>query len=85
MTIEVTQADRIASWPHAPDCFHAGDKAAWLAGVHDKQPVIQAFAAHRQAARIEGARLAIEAAKAAWLCGGDVRTLDPAKLVGDAT
>ena len=65
--IEVTQADRDAAW-HYADFGHLHtrqERERWFAGYYDNCSVgypIHAFARHAHAARIEGARAAIEAA-----------------------
>jgi len=65
--IEVTQSDREAAW-HYADFGHLHDRQErerWFAGYYDNQPVgypIHAFARHAHAARLEGARAALEAA-----------------------
>lgn len=48
MTIEVTQADRDASFDHRP--LARITRKSWDSGVHDNSVLIQAFAAHRIAA-----------------------------------
>ena len=99
--VEVTDADREAA---------ASGYYAWcsgnpvipnriLGGDADDHSMVQAFARHRIAAeqrgKIEGARLAIEAAgercdflaQFPWTArrklGAAIRALDPAKIVGD--
>jgi len=95
--IEVTQSDREAAW-HYADFGHLHDRQErerWFAGYYDNQPVgypIHAFARHAHAARIEGARAAIEAAAyQADLSGMShplgcaiakaIRALDPEQIV----
>ena len=59
----ITQQDRDASWPYRPSCYKEHDYDNWVQGIYDNAAsIIQAFAAHRQAALIEGARRMQEAA-----------------------
>lgn len=52
-TVEVTQADRDAAWPHRPSCYKDDPVTGhnWRTGVYDKLSVVQAFARHRLASQ----------------------------------
>lgn len=52
--VEVTEADRNASWATRPEAFREeGHKTAWMNGVYDHSRHIKSYAAHRAAAAEE--------------------------------
>lgn len=74
---EITQADRDAA------------DAWWMHREHDERDLPAYFARHREAAMLEGARLALDAAEFAFVAPGVwtspwkvIRALNPAEICG---